>query len=163
MPLTLITQATFRRFLLKQGVIREKRGECPPPVPKEVLQAFQTNGKPTPKEHPNLLDWQSPFSSPWNTQAIYLLVDNFTKEINSGQHPDIRLKLEDLSKDQMVTWCTSKLRRTREKYRDALPPDPQSHETPEEKSKRVKLRDLETENKNRRRQRKAQVCLHIRR
>jgi hypothetical protein len=145
---------------LKRGVIRLKQSECPAPVAKEILDAFYANGKPTPKEHPNLLDWKSPLTSSWNSQAIYLLADAFKKEIEAGQHPTMRLNLKDYPDDQLVKWCVAKLAPTREEYRSTLPPDPRSHETPEEKITRVEQNKSRTRSRNKRRTRKTLV-LHV--
>jgi hypothetical protein len=142
---------------LKQGVIPEKKGECPPPIAKEILDAFNVKGKPTPKEHPSLMDWRSPLTTLWNTQAIYLLVNKFLKEIENGQYPQVRLHLKDYPKDWLIKLCTSKLQCTQALYHDTLPPDPGSHETPEEKSMRVAKRNSKTKAMGRKGSQKAQV------
>jgi hypothetical protein len=98
--------------LLKRGVTRPKQGECPATIAKEILDAFNTHGKPTPKEYPNVFDWKSPFTSPWNSQAVYVLAATFKKEIEASQHPSMHLNLKDYPNDQLVKWCITKLRPT---------------------------------------------------
>jgi hypothetical protein len=142
---------------LKRGVIRSKEGECPAPIAQKIVDAFYANDKPTPKEHPNLFDWKRPFTSSWNAQAIYLLTDSFKKEIEAGQHPSIRLDLKNYPDDQLVKWCISKLISTRQEYLDTLPPDPRSHEMPEEKIARLKQKKSTNRDKNKRRSRKTKV------
>jgi hypothetical protein len=138
----------------------EKRGvhDVPKSIDKTIIESFKARGIPTPKEHPNLLDWSSPLTSGWNYQAIYLLCSIFKEEIEKGDHPQVVINLHDYPKDQLVKWCTVKLRRTQKIYHDNMAPLPSSQETAEEKSVRVKEKRVKTLERTRRVSRKTNVC-----
>jgi hypothetical protein len=142
--------------LEKRGVL--SKDHIPPSsIDKTIIESFKARGTPTPKEHPNLLDWDSPLTSGWNYQAIYLLSSTFKKEIENGDHPQVAIKLHDYPKDQLVKWCTTKLRHTRKVYLDDMAPLPSSQETAEEKSVRVKEKRVNTLGRARRVSRKTNV------
>ena len=146
-------------FLILRGVLSKGGGKCPPGIDPSIVKSFVDKGAPTPKEHPNLLDWSAPLTSTWNSQAIYLLCSDFRKEVESGQHPQVINFLKSLPEidGMLMQWCMWKVRRNRTEYLDNTPPATHLGETAVEKSNRVNNRKSKAKIRDRRGTRKASV------
>jgi len=155
--LTLHWYNTFQCFLIEQKVLfpgRKGRKQSPPCIDQSIVKSFVASSQPNPMQHPNLLDWSYPLTSSWNNQAIHLLCKAFKEEIDKGEHPQVP---KDISQDQLVKWCISKLQCNRSSYLDSMPPGIDTGETAQEKSKRVEQRKVTTSDRNRRASRRRGV------
>lgn len=90
-----------------------------------------------------VFDWASELSSRWNKEMILLLSREFLQRIKSGSELPLAFDASFMSEDQLMRFCTTKLRRTHAQNRNVGVKD---------SGKKKKTDDTATSRRNTRRQ-----------
>jgi hypothetical protein len=147
----------LRIHLRKYKLLYQAEPTGPPSA--EEIKAFNKEDTGGPSLADPRLDWGSPFSSPWNHELISLLALDFIPILQSVKR--LNFPPEMMDEKFIQKRIAAKLVRSREDYRDNLPPDLESNETAPAKSLRVLAKKSERKRKGRRNRRRNTVNMHL--
>lgn len=134
-----------------------RKVSSPPPRPEEV-EAFVDDGQGGPSLDEPLFDWLKPFSSHWNSELLHALAVDFAPKLQDG--PGITFNPKWRTTKYLKQSISRKLARTRQSYKDRLPPELESGITALDKELKIKKRDSNRVKQLRRVSRRSGVRKH---
>jgi hypothetical protein len=102
------------------------------------------------------ISWDDPLGSPWNKQAISMLVHEFTDTVHRCLYPELQTLPSFASVDWLYAAIETRLEKTRSRLRKLLRPLTQ-HETSEEQNNRLQDEASRAATQSRRRERRNKV------
>ena len=143
----------LRDYLIAKNVLNDKLPLSPPPA--QALKAYVEDGQGGPSLDDPRFDWLKPFISQWNSDMLYALAVDFAPKLQDG--PGVTFEPKWRTTKFLKQTISRKLARTRQSYKDSLPPGLESGITAHDKELGIKERESRRTKQLRRVSRRAGV------